>query len=460
MRAFTHPEKRVPSTRSIRLRAPVLPVSSPADLHEWQAERLARQVLDRPGPDMPRGPAGPGSDGPLPAEVRAYFEPRFGHDFSRVRVHAGARSARSAQALGAQAYTLGNDVVMGEGQYAPHSPAGRELLAHELAHVVQQAGGEVGPMVQRRLLATGDRKDIRAALDLLEPASGFTLQHDPKTGEVTATSSITRPPSVVLAGQLATILGDQKQDAEIHLGRKQAGISFGAFPASPDTPVQEVRIDQMLALEKGVPGAGTATLAHEIIENYHAHGLRDLNWTVAFDVAHEKALEEENFISGELIGPGERRNTFSAPTGSGKKRKLVSIEDHGKYFITWEQSFGGKDAIKNVRKVGRIKVATYTIDGFSAQSTAPPQSAAADIAALAVDMQANPTASAHIEALASAGTTADEKTRLATGWSELVRDKVIETVADKINTSWRRFHITGQAGAKNRLVITLERPDI
>jgi hypothetical protein len=66
------------------------------------------------------------------------MEPRFGHDFSRVRVHTDAKAAESARAVNALAYTVGSDVVFGAHQHAPHSPAGRELLAHELAHVIQQ----------------------------------------------------------------------------------------------------------------------------------------------------------------------------------------------------------------------------------------------------------------------------------------------------------------------------------
>jgi Domain of unknown function (DUF4157) len=66
------------------------------------------------------------------------MEPRFGHDFSKVRVHTDAEAAESAQAVNALAYTVGRDVVFGAGQYAPQTSEGRRLLAHELTHVVQQ----------------------------------------------------------------------------------------------------------------------------------------------------------------------------------------------------------------------------------------------------------------------------------------------------------------------------------
>jgi peptidoglycan hydrolase-like protein with peptidoglycan-binding domain len=75
---------------------------------------------------------------PLPEAVRAYFEPRFGLDFSEVRVHEGAQAAESAQAINARAYTTGEDIVFGSGEYAPGTTEGKRLLAHELTHVVQQ----------------------------------------------------------------------------------------------------------------------------------------------------------------------------------------------------------------------------------------------------------------------------------------------------------------------------------
>jgi len=78
----------------------------------------------------------PGS--PLDAATRAFFEPGFGHDFSRVRVHTDSKAAESARAVNAVAYTVGRDVVFGAGQYQPHAAGGRRLLGHELTHVVQQ----------------------------------------------------------------------------------------------------------------------------------------------------------------------------------------------------------------------------------------------------------------------------------------------------------------------------------
>ncbi|KHE93422.1 MAG: DUF4157 domain-containing protein [Candidatus Scalindua rubra] len=97
---------------------------------------------------------------PLPESARAFFEPRFGLDFSQVRIHADQRTASSAQALNARAYTRGHDVAFAASQYAPESQSGRQLLAHELTHIVQQSGGSGGvPHVQRTI---GDGHDLTA----------------------------------------------------------------------------------------------------------------------------------------------------------------------------------------------------------------------------------------------------------------------------------------------------------
>lgn len=86
---------------------------------------IVHQVLDEPGQ-------------PLDFTTRSFFEPRFGYDFGRVRVHADAKAAESAHVVNAHAYTVGHDIVFAAERYQPMTLAGQQLLAHELAHVVQQ----------------------------------------------------------------------------------------------------------------------------------------------------------------------------------------------------------------------------------------------------------------------------------------------------------------------------------
>ncbi len=98
---------------------------------------------------------------PLDASARAFFEPRFGRDFSQVRVHADDRAAMSARSIGARAYTVGRHIAFAQGQYAPGSDQGRHLLAHELTHTIQQGAARI------RRLPDATRQDDEARVDNL-----------------------------------------------------------------------------------------------------------------------------------------------------------------------------------------------------------------------------------------------------------------------------------------------------
>src|ERR1700680_3921390 len=99
--------------------------ANPSSQSATIAPPIVHEVLNSPGQ-------------PLDGATRSHFEPRFGYDFSRVRVHTGDKAAESAQAVGAFAETVVTQVVFESGRYAPGTKAGQELLAHELGHVVQQ----------------------------------------------------------------------------------------------------------------------------------------------------------------------------------------------------------------------------------------------------------------------------------------------------------------------------------
>jgi hypothetical protein len=90
---------------------------------------------------------------PLPSSVRDFMEPRFGHDFSDVRVHTDANSDEAARAVNALAFTVGRNVVFAFGQYAPGTSTGQRLLAHELTHVMQQSHSP--SKIQRKIIVDG-----------------------------------------------------------------------------------------------------------------------------------------------------------------------------------------------------------------------------------------------------------------------------------------------------------------
>lgn len=151
-----------------------LKISEPGDKYEQEADRIADEVMRMPEPSVQRQ-VEPGEEEemvrrkaiansmsplsqepdtsevpvivhevlrspgqPLDAATRFFMEPRFGHDFSQVQVHTDAKAATSARALNARAYTVGQTIVFGAGQYSPGTHVGYQLLAHELTHTLQQ----------------------------------------------------------------------------------------------------------------------------------------------------------------------------------------------------------------------------------------------------------------------------------------------------------------------------------
>src|SRR2546421_6622552 len=142
----------------------------------------------------------PGSS--LDTSTREFFESRFDHDFSGVRVHADSNAARSAEAVNALAYTVGRDIVFGAGRYSPGTSAGRSLMAHELTHVAQQrsGGASTGPLVIGSTDANEEREASSAetivnaggAYNGLSPANQpRVLRRAPPSGTTPPTSNPT-----------------------------------------------------------------------------------------------------------------------------------------------------------------------------------------------------------------------------------------------------------------------------
>ncbi len=111
---------------------------------------------------------------PLDSAARAFFEPRFGRDFSHVRIHTDAQAAASAKSIQAHAYTAGPSIAFAPGQYAPESPAGRTVLAHELTHVLQQSshGSQSASGGNAVLHRTNDPAACLAQKDEILPSIG------------------------------------------------------------------------------------------------------------------------------------------------------------------------------------------------------------------------------------------------------------------------------------------------
>ncbi|WP_363495349.1 eCIS core domain-containing protein [Burkholderia sp. LMU1-1-1.1] len=186
-------------------------VTAPNDPSEVEAHAVAAKVMRMPAPEpsaaiggaahgvVQRSPAGPGAaapvsvqtggGAPLSAGVRNFMEPRFGADFSKVRVHTGAAAATQSARLNANAFALGQNIYFGAGQYQPDTPTGKALIAHELTHTIQQGASpqttavrrseaptvssQVGPRVQRDFLGIPSPRDYFAGKAGAIP--GFTM---------------------------------------------------------------------------------------------------------------------------------------------------------------------------------------------------------------------------------------------------------------------------------------------
>lgn len=233
---------------------------------------------------------------PLDDATRGFMESRFNHDFSGVRVHTDGRAAESARAVNALAYTVGNHVAFGAGQYAPGTSGGRSLLAHELAHTVQQsrtpgfarAGLEVGAADD-----AGEREAARAARQV----SG---------GEPVAPLS-TAGPSVQRLGDLSKV---------------PPGMSCAPANTSPTPPIQShvfsissssLTPAQIVDIENVViswHAAGTNPIIR--VDGYAStDGADELNWQLSCDRASAVARELEAPSSGAPGIPSSHIDVFA-----------------------------------------------------------------------------------------------------------------------------------------------------
>lgn len=156
------PNRQPPSLQTNRIHA--------SDIGQIAAPPIVHEVLRSPGQ-------------PLDPAARVFMEPHFGYDFSGVRVHTGAAAEKSAQEVSAQAYTVGHNIVFGVGRFAPGTPEGRRLIAHELTHVVQQRSSR--PILAR----TPDDKEAAAIGSGVEP---LELKEWEKTLEAQGYETFTR----------------------------------------------------------------------------------------------------------------------------------------------------------------------------------------------------------------------------------------------------------------------------
>jgi hypothetical protein len=277
----------------------------------------------------------------LDAATRAFFEPRFRYDLSQVRVHTDARAAQSARAVNAVAYTLGRDIVFHSNSYEPGAPSGRRLLAHELAHVVQQdASGSLSGATTRSFVTP---QIIQRQTRDKECTSGNT-----EGAGVNIRPPVTAPDgSVYVYGVWGTWeAGDSPETCRTRALGKWLDWRFGKLPIDRRNRVMDFVTRLAWTTYSVPPKAGC-------------------NWPIAFDsdtYAHIRVVAGEavraqappspdtpllNVAAGNRPGggpppapEGEKREERGAPVSPNWK-VLEGNEELSRQYLLWMQHFAG-----------------------------------------------------------------------------------------------------------------------
>ena len=209
------------------------------------APPIVHDVLRNPGRELDRA-------------TRTYMEPRFGHDFSRVRVHSGEAAARSAASVGAAAYTVGQHIVLGPSAPAPASREGKSLFAHELAHTIQQRAVEPddGPLPISAPHDSGERE----AHHMAESAAA----------ERPAAHPASRAPQLARATRPFLLTFDDGPDGVNKLGGPN--LTEKVLDALCAKNVMAGFFVQTAAENKGKPTRGSSSIGETLIKRMNANG--------------------------------------------------------------------------------------------------------------------------------------------------------------------------------------------
>jgi uncharacterized protein DUF4157 len=169
---------------------------------------------------------------PLDSGTRTAMETHFGHDFSQVRVHSDAAAGASAEAVNARAYTVGSHVAFAAGQYQPHTPSGRHLLQHELAHSMQQAGASASATARAPL-------EIGAASDPLEAEADRMAAQGKNAGVANDSGHVVRRQTH--GAPAATAPAATTPAATAATSAAPAATAGTATPAAPATAASSLR---------------------------------------------------------------------------------------------------------------------------------------------------------------------------------------------------------------------------
>lgn len=249
---------------------------------------------------------------PLDATTRALMEPRFGHDFSHVRVHTDARAVASARAIDARAYTVGPDIVFGEGQYAAHTSEGRRLIAHELAHVLQQRGSSQG-----------------GSLTVNAPGDAFEIEADAAARSVVAGARVAIPPAPgCRTVQRQGPADDQQKAAREAPDAITEGLKTVAEQAADNNPkVKQVVIEPLKQRAKGQWGRLSGGEKAAVI-GWGAGTLALAGGSMLSDPHGRRTLQGVNLAAPLTLVPYVplSRFAYTLPSGDSPETRLFRFE--------------------------------------------------------------------------------------------------------------------------------------
>lgn len=265
----------------------------------------------------------------LDSGSRQEMESRFGHDFSQVRVHDDSMANRSASALGAAAYTVGRDIVFAQGVQEPGDPHGRRLLAHELAHVIQQERG--GPIPWAGSRSPGERDADAAARSASSGAGRVLVESATAVGLACA-------PAAGPAESLTPAVDDPAGVS------REGDVLLDPLPVSPP----QVRVlgtysDEQISTELyGRPDAPVPYLSAGTVRVYYSTLLP--KWKPAF---RESATDWEKRGAEEREQVGRRDESGNIVWEDRLRWTPVRDQRRGGLVVGYERHSGGYTEVRN-----------------------------------------------------------------------------------------------------------------
>lgn len=255
-------------------------------LHLYRSPTSTESAAHVPAPVEAQIGAMRGGGQALDQQTRSFMEPQFGHDFSQVRVHTDTRATEAARTLNARAFTIGSDIAFAQGSYQPETSAGRQLLAHELTHVVQQ--GRAPEAVQRAeggampLLRSGSRAPEVITLQQQLIGAGAAISADGMFGPQTARAvrSFQQAAGLSPDGIVGPQTWERLMSGGVSIQAPGGGQAAGA--ASPQNAAFAAKLQAIYAalrtLRSGQATAGSSTSAGAVHSGRVHQPVRHAGW--------------------------------------------------------------------------------------------------------------------------------------------------------------------------------------